>query len=622
MKKLFSILTAVLLICGTLAAQTSFQVIPPRNVIAGNRFAVTYRLSNGEGTSLNAPAISGCKLLNPQPGVSTSQSYQIINGQASSSSTVEYTFIYRDEKDGTFTIPAASIVVDGKKLTSQATKFTILPADQASGAQQGGGGYGYGYGGGSQQQQSVHVDDLASQDDTSRPISKDDIFVRIILNKSHAYEQEAIECTIKLYTKFQRINSFMMTTPPTFDGFLIEEVDTQAALNAVENYNGQNYVTAVLKKCIIFPQKSGKLTISSGKYDLSVVQIERVSNGWFVSGRPVEREVHLQPYSSSVNITPLPEPRPAGFDNAVGQFTFESRLAPDKLKTGEAASLEYIVTGTGNIKYIHEPKPEIPDDFEQFTPKTDYRTRVSGSTVTGTMMVDYTIVPQSVGTFKIPEQKFVYFNPSKKAYVTLTAPGYNMEIAKGSGTTISAEQREIEARNTDILHIKTGDKHLSLAHEPVIFSWWYWTVAALLVVLLVVAIIVYGRQVRLNADVAGRRNARASKVARKRLREAEGFMKSRQPEKFYEAMLKAMWGYLGDKLSMPVSQLTRQNIFETLMERGVAEDAANRVLGVLDQCEMARYTPDSSSEASVEAVYNEATSSINELEKSNISKRK
>lgn len=620
MKKLFSILTAVLIFCATMAAQTSFQVIPPRNVIAGNRFAVTYRLSNGEGTSLNAPAINGCKLLNPQPGVSTSQSYQIINGQASSSSTVEYTFIYRAEEEGTFTIPAASIVVDGKKLTSQSAKFIILPADKAPQSQQAG-GYGYGYGG-SAPQQSVHVDDLSSQDDTSRPISKDDIFVRIILNKSHAYEQEAIECTIKLYTKFQRINSFMMTTPPTFDGFLIEEVDTQAALNAVENYNGQNYVTAVLKKCIIFPQKSGKLTISSGKYDLSVVQIERVSNGWFVSGRPVEKEVHLQPYSSTVDITPLPEPRPAGFDNAVGQFTFESRLAPEKLKTGEAASLEYIVTGTGNIKYIHEPKPEIPDDFDQFSPKTDYRTRVSGSTVTGTMMVDYTIVPQSVGTFKIPEQKFVYFDPAKKSYVTLTAPGYNMEIAKGSGTTISAEQREIEARNTDILHIKTGDKHLSQTHHPLIFNWWYWVVAGLLVVALILAITVYGRQVRLNADVAGRRNARASKVARKSLREAEGFMKSRKPERFYEAMLKAMWGYLGDKLSIPVSQLTRQNISQTLADRGVGEDVAGRIINVLDQCEMARYTPDSSSEASVEAVYNEATSSINELEKSNISKRK
>lgn len=620
MKKLFSILAALLLGCVALAAQTSFQVIPPRNVIAGNRFAVTYRLSNGEGTSLNAPAISGCKLLNPQPGVSTSQSYQIINGQASSSSTVEYTYIYRAENEGTFTIPAASIIVDGKKLTSQSAKFTVLPADKTTQSQQGG-GYGYGYGGGAPQQ-SVHVDDLASQDDTSRPISKDDIFVRIILNKSHAYEQEAIECTIKLYTKFQRINSFMMTSPPTFDGFLIEEVDTQAALNAVENYKGQNYVTAVLKKCIIFPQKSGKLTISSGKYDLSVVQIERVSNGWFVSGRPVEKEVSLQPFTSTVDITPLPEPRPAGFDNAVGQFTFESRLAPDRLKTGEAASLEYIVTGTGNIKYVHEPKPEIPDEFEQFTPKTDYRTRVTGSTVTGTMMVDYTLVPQSVGKFKIPEQKFVYFDPSKRSYVTLTAPGYEMEISKGSGTTITAEQREIEAKNTDILHIKTGEKNLSKTHDPIIYNWWYWTLAGLLVAALIMSVVIYGRQMRLNADVAGRRNARASKVARKRLREAEGFMKSRQPERFYEAMLKAMWGYLGDKLSMPVSQLTRQNIFETLMDRGVDEDAAERVLAVLDQCEMARYTPDSSSEASVEALYVEATSSINDLEKSRISKRK
>lgn len=618
MKKYLTILSLLFLTAFSLAAQTSFQVIPPRNVIAGNRFAVTYRLSNGEGTSLNAPAISGCKLLNPQPGVSTSQSYQIINGQASSSSTVEYTFIYRAEEEGTFTIPAASIIADGKKLTSQPAKFTVLPADKATQGQQQG-GYGYGYG--RQPQQSVHVDDMASQDDTSRPISKDDIFVRIILNKSHAYEQEAIECTIKLYTKFQRINSFMMTSPPTFDGFLIEEVDTQAALNAVENYKGQNYVTAVLKKCIIFPQKSGKLTINSGKYDLSVVQIERVSNGWFISGRPVEKDVHLQPFTSTIDITPLPEPRPAGFDNAVGSFTFESRLSPEKLKTGEAASLEYIVTGTGNIKYLHEPKPELPTEFEQFTPKTDYRTRVSGATVTGTMVVDYTLVPQSVGTFRIPDQKFIYFDPAKRGYVTLTAPGYTMDIAKGSGTSVSAEQMEIEAKNTDILHIKTGAKNLSKVHQPVIFNWWYWAVPVLLVLALVTAVLVYGRQVRLNADVAGRRNARANKVARRRLRAAEKFMKARQPEQFYEAMLKAMWGYLGDKLSMPVSQLTRQNILETLLSRGVTQENADKVIEVLDQCEMARYTPDSSSEASVEALYKEATRTINSLEKSKFNKK-
>lgn len=600
---------------GTLVAQVSFQAIPPRNAIAGNKFYVTYRLSNAEGSDLNAQPVAGCTLLNPRPGVSTSQSYQVINGQATSSSTVEYNFMYKAEKEGTFTIPPATIIADGKKYTSQAVKFTVLPADKAPQGQQSG-YYSYGYG--QQQQQQVHVDDLASQDNTSKPISKDDIFVRIILNKSNAYEQEAIECTIKLYTKYQRINSFMMTQPPTFDGFLIEELDTQAALNAVENYNGQNYVTAVLKKCIIFPQKSGKLTISSGKFDLSVVQLERVNNGYFISARPVEKEVHLQPYSQSVNISPLPEPRPAGFDNAVGTFTFESRMNPTSLKTGEAASLEYIVTGTGNIKYLHEPKPEIPSEFEQFTPKTDYRTRVSGANVTGTMQTEYTMVPQSVGKFKIPDQKFVYFDPSKKQYVTLTAPGFSLDISKGSGTTISEEQREIEAKNTDILHIKFGDKGLSKFHSPIIYSWIYWTVGGVLLLILILSVVIYGRHARLNADVAGRRNARASKVARKHLRAAEGFMKSRQPEQFYEALLKAMWGYMSDKLSMPVSQLSRQNISETLVSKGASQEVADKVIGIIDQCEMARYTPDFSSDASVDALYREATDTINQLEKCKI----
>ena len=159
-----------------------------------------------------------------------------------------------------------------------------------------------------------------------------------------------------------------MTSPPTFDGFLIDELDTQASLNEVEHYNGQNYITAVLKKCIIFPQKSGKLTINSGKYDLSVIQLERVSNGFFISARPVEKEVHLQPFTQTINITPLPQPQPAGFSGAVGQYKFESTISSTTPRTGEAVSLRYIVTGSGNIKYIREPKPEIPSEFEQYTP--------------------------------------------------------------------------------------------------------------------------------------------------------------------------------------------------------------------------------------------------------------
>lgn len=607
-----AVLTVIMLSCiVSVYAQASLKVIPPRNVIAGQNFHIIYRLTNGEGTSLNAPAVNGCKLLTPRPGMSTMQSVQIINGQQSSSTTIDYTFTYRAEKDGTFTIPAASIDVDGKTLRTAQASFKILPPDKNAPRQQQGG-----------YSNPMSIFDEYDAGEESRPeISKNDIFVRVILNKNHAYEGEAIECTLKLYTKFERINSFMVTSPPTFDGFLIDEIDTQAQLNQVEHYNGQNYITAVLKKCIIFPQKSGKLTINSGKYDLSVVQLERVSNGFFISARPVEKEVHLQPFSQSVEITPLPQPQPAGFTGAVGHYTFESSLSNSTPRTGEAISLRYIATGTGNIKYVTIPKPQIPSEFEQYTPKTDTNARIAGNTLTGTMTAEYTIVPQNVGKFKIPAQEFTYFDLAKKQYVTLTAAGYELEVAKGSGTTAYTDQHDIEAKNTDILHIKTGDKSLSKDHTPLISRWWYWALFAGLLIISIAGVAVARHQMRLDADVVGRRTSRANKVAKKRLRSAELFMKKHQSEQFYQEVLRALWGYLSDKLNIPVSQLTRQNIVDNLAHRGVSDEICNEIVVILDECEMARYTPDSSLDSNVEAIYDKAVQAINALDKSKLSPR-
>lgn len=609
-KLLLTLIVVIASVQGMVMAQTSFQVIPPRNVIAGNTFYVTYRLTNGSGSGINAPAVNGCKQLSTRPGVSTMQSVEIINGHQTSSTTEDYTYTYRAEKEGTFTIPIASIQSDGKTYQTKATQFKVLPPDKNAATQPRGGGYG---------SPMATIDNPSSQDNAA--IGKDDIFVRVLLNKNHAYEGEAIECTLKLYTKFERINSFMTTSPPTYDGFLIEELDTQASLNEVEHYNGQNYITAVLKRCIIYPQKSGKLTINSGKYDLSVVQLERVSNGFFISARPVEKSVQLQPYTQTVEISPLPAPAPASFNGAVGQYNFESRMSSTELRTGEAASLQYIITGTGNIKYLKVPKPVIPDEFEQYTPKLEENTRVSGTTMTGTVTAEYTIVPQSVGEFKIPEQEFSYFDIAKKQYVTLTAPGYTLKVAKGSGTTASVDQQDIEAKNTDILHIKLGDKNLSRSHTPVVRFWWYWSIFGLLLIAMIATVWAYGRHQKLEADVVGRRTSRANKVARKRLKAAEGFMRAHKSEEFYEEMLKAMWGYLSDKLNMPSSQLTRQNIVDTLTRRGVDAAVSDKVIKILDDCEMARYTPDSSLDSSVEALYNEASDTINAMEKSRIAKK-
>ncbi len=608
MRKLLIILSIFLSYASSAFAQ-KFEVIPPRNVIAGNTFYVTYRLTDGEGSSLNAPPVQNCKLLSQRPGVSTTQSMQMINGVTTSSVTRDYTFTYRAEKEGTFTIPAASIEVNGKKLTTREASFKVLPPDKNAASRQQNQGYG-----------SAFDDfDTPAASSSSNPISKDDIFVRVILNKSNAYEGEAIECTLKLYTKYERINSFMMTAPPTFDGFLIDEIPTQAQLNEVEHYNGQNYITAVLKKCLIFPQKSGKLTIHSGSYDLSVVQLERVSNGFFISARPVEREVKLRPFSQTVNITPLPQPQPANFTGAVGSFTFESDLSSTEPRTGEAIALRYIVTGKGNVKYLRMPKPEIPSEFEQYSPQTQENARVSGSTLTGTETVEYTLVPQSVGEFTIPAQEFVYFDLDSKQYRTLTSQAYTLKVAKGAGTTASAEQHDIQIKNTDILHIKTGAKHLSHNPVPSVRFWWYWAIYGLLIILAAGALLVYRRQLRRNADVEGRRISKANKTARKRLRAAEGFMKAHKSDEFYQETLRALWGYLSDKLNIPSSQLNRQTITETLQSRGASEELCAQVVSLLDDCEMARYTPGSSSDCSVEAVYRKASQTIDMLEKSRLS---
>ena len=591
---ILSILLIALTAAVSLHAQISFTVKPPSRVYEGQRFPVTFRLTNSEGSDLKVSQINGCTLLYG-PSVSTSQSYQVVNGRASSTSATEYTYYYKADKAGSFTIPAASVLADGKRYTTKAVSFTIHDiADANTPASQ----------------RPVDVDDVDTQA-AGRRVNSDDVFVRIILSKSSAYEQEAIGCTIKLYTKYS-ISSFMPTKQPSFDGFLIQEVDLQPALNQTETYNGQNYMTAVLKKCIIFPQKSGKLTINSGNYDISVVQYENVNMGMFQVRQPREAKIKVNSNSASIDITPLPQPQPEGFTGAVGKFEIDSRLVGNSFRTNDPATLIYTISGTGNIKYVKEPVIDFPTEFEQYTPKSDIQASVQGNDVTGSMTVEYTFVPQSVGDFTIGSDKFVYFNPQTRQYVTLTTPSYPVKVAKGVSAPVTTDQKEVENKNSDIRHIYLGEKNPVKEHRMVVLQSWYWVLYLLLIAVTIILIFANRRKARLNADVLGQKTAKASKVARRRLKSAEGFMKSGDSEKFYEEMLRALWGYLSDKLAMPVSQLSRDNISATLASKGYSEESAGAIVSVLDDCEMARYTPDSSSR--MDEVFERGVNAINQIE--------
>ena len=598
--KIRILLSVALLLLGVSSAmaEASFKVVPPGNVVEGRKFSLTFRLTDGEANAPKAPVLDGCTLLYG-PSVSTMSSTEIVNGRMSSSTSIDYSFIYSADKAGTVTVPAVSVSAGGRSLSSRSVTFKVLPPDRNAPA-----GAAAGQGGNAREQ--------AQQADASQRISADDLLIRISFNKTHVYEQEAVIATIKVYTTTD-ITSIMPKKQPVFEGFLSEELPVTLEPET-EHYNGRNYTTAVLKRCLLYPQKSGRLVVNSGQYDVVVRTYETVNMGYFVTRRPVQQTVTTNSNQAILNVEALPEPRPAGFNGAVGTFTVSTELSPEVLRTNEAATYSYVVKGTGNIKYLTTPTVEFPAGFDRYTPKTDIDARVSGSDMTGTYRVDYTVVPQEPGKFTIPGSTFVYFDPSSRKYETIDTRAYEVNVARGSSTSVAAvEQRAIDNTITDIRHIHTSPAVPAVDRGRMFHSVWYWLAYVLVVLALVAVVLTYRRTLRLRADVSGRRLARANRVALKRLRAARGFMQAGKQDEFYQELARALWGYVSDKLGIAPSQLVRDNIAARLEAYGASADETRAVIDVLDECEQARFTPDHSADE-VSALYNRATAAINGLE--------
>lgn len=589
--------------CATLMAQVSFEVLPPRTVVVGDKFSVTFRLQNGEGSTPKTPEIQGCEFLYG-PSTSTMQSVQIVNGRQRSSYQIDYTFTYKAVKAGTYSIGSVSVNVDGKKYSSSPTTIKILPPDKNSG-----------------QTGAANNNNIANNSSSQTSISDKDVFIRVILNKSEVYEHEAVECVIKLYTKHNIYS--LSNLQPVFNGFLTDEISVQPSLNDQETFNGGNYYTAILKKYIIFPQKSGKLNIESGKYTVGVEYIETIRDPfWGLMQRiPQQKEITVKSNSVSLNVKPLPSPAPSGFNGAVGNFSVETNLSSNTLTTNDAAIYSYKITGSGNIKYIKEPIIDFPSEFQTTTPRNVVNAENLGATISGSNVYDYTFIPQSVGTYKIGATEFVYFDPIKKEYITLFTPSYDVAVAQGTATqTVGGTPQEVKTKNSDILHIKLGEKQLSKQLSYFTNSVFYWLCYLFVIVLFVVGVYILQKHIKLNADIPGRRLARANKVAMKRLKLARKYMNTHQFDKFYEEMLRAMWGYLSDKLTIPASQLLRDNISSELVKYGASERLAQDFIMVLDDCEMARYTP-SAQDEKTHTIYDLAANAINELENTKQQKR-
>lgn len=606
----YKFLLVLLIICSfgvqlNAQSEVKFVIDAPSAVVKGAQFRLTYILEGGKGTDLEvADEIQGFDILYG-PAVSQSSSISIINGKRTSHSSVSYSYTLIAKEEGTFTMPAASIKVDGRNYKSNTATVKVLPPDKNADQQA---------------QRPGRQPQMTNPTSTAEKIKDDDVFVRAVFSKTQVNEQEAVVVTFRLYSALN-IREFIDAKFPEFEGFMTEEFEFPANRQiSVENYKGRNYYTLDVKKTLLFPQRSGKITIPSGSVTLVLVVPSGQQVQTFFGPQTIMADVEktLRTSPVTVDVSKLPDGKPLGFSGGVGSFKLNSSISAQKVKANEAITLKLEIGGTGNMKLIRNPELKLPKDFEVFDPKITNNFNITANGLSGTRTIEYLFIPRYPGKFTVPEMEFSYFDTATRQYKTLKTPSYDLDIDKDpnatnvQGATSYISQTEIEVDN-DIRYLKTGEVNYKKSDDYFIGSLFniLWYIIPLL--LFIISVIVYRKQIKANADIARMKTKKANKVASRRLKQAKKYLDNQQKDKYYEESLRAVWGYLSDKLTIPVANLNRENVEAELKAYGVEEQLIEKFIYILDTCEFARYAP-SDSDRAMGSLYHEMVAAIGAME--------
>ncbi|PNE28249.1 BatD protein [Tannerella sp. oral taxon 808] len=583
----------------------TFRASAPSAVVMGQQFQLTYTVNTEGATSLRTPDLSAFEVL-MGPSSSVSRSMQIINGQTSSSYSQTFTYVLMPKKEGTFNIGPGSIKIKNANYSSNSLVVKVLPPDKAGSASGGGRSNGGSGSGG------------ASQGSTS--VGTNELFVRMNVSNRSIYEQEGFLVTFKIYSLYDvDLDDIKF---PEFEGFLAQDIDLNPQWT-LENYNGRNYRTAVFKQTILYPQRSGKITIGAGRFNaIAHVRVKRSGSLFdeLMGGGYQDIRKVLTTAPVTVDVKPLPSGKPESFNGAVGGYTMKATINSNQAKTNEAVTITVTLTGNGNIKLAKNPTVTFPNDFEVYDPKveTNIRTTTSGSS--GTKTIEYIAVPRYAGDFEIPAIRFSYFDPRSGSYKTLTSEPFKLHVEKGPEGAASpavsnyGSQESVKYLSKDIRYIKTSHPHFVNARGEIFFGSFTYVLAYVLIALLfAVFFVIYRKQMKENADLAFVRTKRANKVALRRLKTAEKLMKAGSREAFYDEISRTLWGYLSDKLNIPQADLTRENVGNELASFGADETLAKDLMQILDTCEFARYAPSQASDA-LDTLYRQTADAIGRME--------
>ena len=606
MKSLIAIVSLVM--AGTSFAKAdniSFHASAPSVVEVGERFRVQYSVNSQDVSHFSYPNFDGFEVIYG-PSTSSQSSVQFVNGKMSQSSSLTYTFTMVAQKTGAFTIPAASIQVGDATYKSKSLKIQVVASSGGNQQSQG---------------QSSRNSQTASRPQSSG-ISSSDLFMTATASRTKVYEQEAILVTYKLYTL---VNLTQLDGKlPTLDGFQIQEINLPRTKEfTTESYNGKIYHTVVWTQYVLFPQKSGTLEIPSITYEGVVVQQNRAIDPFeaFFNGNSglIEVKKKIATPKLTIHVSPLPS-KPANFSGAVGSFSVSSSVNTDKVKANDAITLKIRVKGTGNMKLISAPEVNFPKDFETYDAKANDHFSLTHSGLTGTREFEYLAVPRHPGKYTIPAAEFVYFDTGSHTYKTLKTEPYTITVEKGSGSNGSMSsyvnnQQDVKELNQDIRYIKTNSVRQHRQDDNLFGSWKYWGAYLLPLAIFIVMLIVGRKRIQDNANIAKSRGRKANKVAQKRLKTADKLLREKNQAEFYDEVMRALWGYIADKLNIPLATLNKENVNMQLTDKQVDPALIDEFIKALDECEFARYAPGNPNE-NMESVYERAVNVIEKMENS------
>ncbi|RVU90692.1 protein BatD [Flavobacterium columnare] len=595
MKKLFFIL---ILFCVKITAQVQFVTNVSKNNLGINeRLRIDFTM-NDDGDNFDPPTFDGFRIIG---GPNQSVSYSWVNGRKSYEKT--YSYFLQPTKKGTFLIKGASIEINGQVYRSNAVKITIGNAVQEEHDPYDP------YGGG-----SPYYQQQRQQAPPSSAMGKEGVHLVAEISNNNPYLNEPITVVYKIYVSHRSgVGGWQETQNPKYNNFWSQNIDIKQLQVEEGKFKGEMYRYAILRKTVLYPQKTGKLVIEPLTLD---VEVEVPSGDVDFFGRPIMTMGHKKVSAGAKNIIvkELPEAgKPTDFTGAVGNFDFKVNPSKTSVKAGESIDLKITVSGKGNLKLFTLPKPIVPSSLEMYDPQHQESVQTALSGMTGNIQDTYTIIPQSEGKYLIKPMTFTYFDLTSKSYKSVTSKEITLFVEKGNnlaGNTISSNKSKVTAAST-FGFIKTKTHLQSQATSDFLGSGLFYILLIIPFLAIPLIIVLRRKKEERDADVTGNKIKLSNKLAKKYLSEAQKQLANKEP--FYIALERALHNFLKAKLYIETSDMSKDKICELLLQKKANEDTVAQFIALVESCEFARYAPSTST--SIQNDYNLAVSIISNLEK-------